>query len=137
LDETIKKYSLEANWTFITKKLCIDDLVDYYNKCDLYVQPSIEEGFCLTFLEASSCGKPVIGTNTGAMPDLIRFIGQTNGCFPGDSDCLANTVIQVASQPRNFQDSQKQHQIIISKYSWSSVTKQLLEFYHKQITQTN
>ena len=37
---------------------------------DLYVQPSHEEGFCLTFAEGAAKVCRVLGTSTGAMPEL-------------------------------------------------------------------
>jgi glycosyltransferase involved in cell wall biosynthesis len=42
---------------------------------DLYVQPSHEEGFCLTFAEAMSRVPRVLGTRTGAMVELAEAAG--------------------------------------------------------------
>jgi len=48
------------------------DLVKYYNAADLFVAPSMyEEGFGRVFLEALSCGTPVIGSNMGGIPEVI------------------------------------------------------------------
>ncbi len=41
-------------------------------ECDLYLQPSHEEGFCLTFLEAALTARGLVGTSTGAMPAVAR-----------------------------------------------------------------
>jgi len=49
----------------ITLKKC-------YSLCDVYICPSRLEGFGLTILEAFAAGKPVIATNTGAIPELIQ-----------------------------------------------------------------
>lgn len=38
---------------------------------DIYLQPSIKEGFCIAFLEAMSVGLPCVGTRTGAIPDML------------------------------------------------------------------
>jgi len=54
-----------------------EDLVDYYNLCDLFVMPNREvrgdvEGFGICFLEAGACGKPVIGGRSGGVPSAIE-----------------------------------------------------------------
>lgn len=55
-----------------------NDLPVFYNNNDLFILCSREnrnniyvEGFGLVFLEAQSCGIPVIGTNTGGIADAI------------------------------------------------------------------
>ncbi len=51
---------------------------DLYNASDVYIMNSHKtnikgdaEGFGITFLESNACGKPVIGTNVGGVPDAI------------------------------------------------------------------
>ncbi|MBK7626700.1 MAG: glycosyltransferase [Bacteroidales bacterium] len=43
-----------------------------YNCADVFVIPSLEEAFGQTALEAMSCGIPVVGFNTGGIPDMIQ-----------------------------------------------------------------
>jgi phosphatidylinositol alpha-1,6-mannosyltransferase len=52
------------------------DLASLYHACDLFaLLPRVDnghfEGFGLVFLEANACGKPVIGTRSGGVPDAI------------------------------------------------------------------
>jgi phosphatidylinositol alpha-1,6-mannosyltransferase len=56
-----------------------DDLPDLYRASDLSLLCSREvaerqqvEGFGLVFLEAQSCGTPVIGTRAGGIPDAVK-----------------------------------------------------------------
>jgi len=52
----------------------IDDITlnKYYQSCDVYVCPSRMEGFGLTILEAVSNGAPVVASNVGAIPEIIK-----------------------------------------------------------------
>ena len=45
-------------------------LVHLYNLCDVFVFPSLYEGFGLPVLEAMSCGAPVVVSNTSSLPEI-------------------------------------------------------------------
>jgi glycosyltransferase involved in cell wall biosynthesis len=48
------------------------DVVSYYKTSDIYVQPSLYEGWCLTAVEAMSAGTPVIMTDVGCAGEVVR-----------------------------------------------------------------
>ena len=68
--EVLRRYAdLPIDWT---QPLDIAPFVRRYQTSDIFVLPSIEDGFALVVAEALACGLPVITTpNTGAS-DLIR-----------------------------------------------------------------
>ncbi|MBI4722800.1 MAG: glycosyltransferase family 4 protein [Candidatus Stahlbacteria bacterium] len=75
-----------------------NDLNYYYNLCDVFVLPSItdsnglQEGLGLVLLEAMSCKKPVIGTNSGGIPDIVKD-NETGLLVPEkDPEALANAI---------------------------------------------
>lgn len=45
---------------------------DWYRQCDVFLVTSVAEGTPLTALEAMACGRPVIGTSVGVLPELIE-----------------------------------------------------------------
>jgi glycosyltransferase involved in cell wall biosynthesis len=47
------------------------DLKKIFSNIDVYVQPSLSEGFGLTVVEAMLAGKPVIVTPNGSLPELV------------------------------------------------------------------
>jgi len=49
-----------------------DKLSALYALCDFYVQPSMVEGFGLTYLEAFRFNKPVIGVNCPATNEIVK-----------------------------------------------------------------
>lgn len=48
------------------------DLVGYYNSADLFVYPSVYEGFGLPVLEALQCGCPVIASDIPSIKEIVQ-----------------------------------------------------------------
>ena len=46
-------------------------LLELYNACDLFVFPSLYEGFGLPALEAMACGRAVVCSDTSALPEVV------------------------------------------------------------------
>ena len=62
--EKIKSFNIENNYVLLGSKL---NPYPYMKHCDIYVQPSRHEGYCITLAEARCFNNPIITTNfTGA-----------------------------------------------------------------------
>ena len=48
-----------------------EELAQLYSLADLFINPSVEETFGLTTVEAMACGTPVVVYNSTASPELI------------------------------------------------------------------
>jgi glycosyltransferase involved in cell wall biosynthesis len=63
-----------------------------YSGADVCVNPTLEDNFPNTVLESLACGTPVIGSNVGGIPDMVRE-GITGMLFePGNPKDLANKI---------------------------------------------
>lgn len=58
-----------------------------YSAADVFVIPSVEEGFGQTILEAMACGVPGIGFRVGGIPDII--VSEQTGYLVPKADVLA------------------------------------------------
>ena len=54
-----------------TGRVSEEDLPLYYQACDVFVLPSLKEGFGIVFLEAMQYAKPCIGARAAAVPEVI------------------------------------------------------------------
>lgn len=63
---------LTPNIQGITQTNNVHELIEYYSIADIFVNPTLEDNFPTTNLEALSCGTPVITFNTGGSPEAIN-----------------------------------------------------------------
>ncbi|WP_165444908.1 glycosyltransferase [Gracilibacillus phocaeensis] len=69
-EQLIKKYQLESDFILLG---AMSNPYPFMKQCDLYVQPSRHEGYCLTLAEARCFSNPIITTNfTGAHEQLSQ-----------------------------------------------------------------
>ena len=75
------------------------ELVEYYSMADVYVNPTYEDNFPTTNIEALACGTPVVTYNTGGSPEAIDSI---TGIIinKGDIRALSNAVIKICGEDR-------------------------------------
>lgn len=69
-----------------------DELQGYYLSADILVMPSRWEGFGLTAIEAMRCSLPVLATNVGGLPGIIK--DNVNGILipPNNSKAIIDAV---------------------------------------------
>jgi glycosyltransferase involved in cell wall biosynthesis len=71
------------------------DLPALYSLADLFVFPSLVEGFGLPPLEAMACGTPVVASNASSIPEVV---GEGALLFdPRDAGDLADKVVRLAA----------------------------------------
>jgi glycosyltransferase involved in cell wall biosynthesis len=77
-----------------------EDLVKLYNVVDLFICPSINEGFGMPILEAISCGCPVITAHNSAMIELGSNFGTT--VIGWDKKTWIYALLKILDNPNNF-----------------------------------
>jgi glycosyltransferase involved in cell wall biosynthesis len=65
------KFSHPNMQILITGFVSHSDLPAYYSLMDIFVHPSLRDGLPNALLEAMACGKAVIGTPVGGIPDAV------------------------------------------------------------------
>ncbi len=79
----------------------LDEMPELYSAADVVVYPSsAPEPFGLTMLESMACAKPIVVTNVGGMPEIIR--DRTNGfVIPWrDFEALSSRTIELLKNDR-------------------------------------
>jgi len=110
-----------------TGYVCEAELPALYSLAEVFVFPSLYEGFGLPPLEAMACGTPVVASNVSAMPEVLG--GAALLVNPHDVEALAAAVEQVV------RDSSVRAQLIekgrarVKLFTWKRSAQSLLEAY--------
>ncbi|HCG6789800.1 TPA: glycosyltransferase family 4 protein [Vibrio parahaemolyticus] len=104
---------------------------DWFSAADLQIHPSYTEGLGSVILEGMSAGLPVIGANTGGIPDIIEH--DYNGFLiePGNGDALTDAIVKL------YEDQKKRASFIqngvkkLEKFDIRYTSQQYLELYKK------
>jgi glycosyltransferase involved in cell wall biosynthesis len=74
------------------------EVADFYRACDIFVYPSLLEGFGLPPLEAMACGIPVISSDCGGTAD---FLSESNALVvpPGNVAALTKAIERLIHSP--------------------------------------
>ncbi|PJE74376.1 MAG: glycosyltransferase family 1 protein, partial [Candidatus Taylorbacteria bacterium CG10_big_fil_rev_8_21_14_0_10_41_48] len=79
-----------------------DDAAQYLKAFDVFMLPSTKEGLSYTLLEARSAGIPIVSTNIGGTPEIVK---DTSGLIvpAKDPEKLAEAIEMLLSNPINLQ----------------------------------
>jgi glycosyltransferase involved in cell wall biosynthesis len=98
-----------------------------YNLAELFVYPTLYEGFGLPVLEAMACGTPVVTSKISSLPEIVGNAGIL--VTPGEESALAEAMVTVLSDPK-MQENLAEKGIIRSKdFSWKRTAKETLQVY--------
>ena len=72
------------------------DAYRYLKAFDVFVLPSLKEGFPWVIIEAAAAGIPIVATKVGAIPEILP-----EECLvePGDSQSLAKKISWMLEHP--------------------------------------
>ncbi len=115
-----------------------DRLPDYFNALDVLVLPSLttrvwKEQFGRVLIEAMACGVPVIGSDSGAIPEVI---GEAGLIFPeGDARALADCLRRLIDSPELRMDlTQRGIARVQAYYTQERIAQQTLEVYQRLLS---
>jgi glycosyltransferase involved in cell wall biosynthesis len=99
-----------------------EELPDWYRAADLFVLPTVAyEGFGLVTVEALATGTPVVGTPTGATPELLEPIDPRLVARGSDPDSLAVAIREaLAFTDDDFRARCRSY--ALARFDWDHVT---------------
>lgn len=117
LEETIKFLGSVPNRSHLLPKL--------YNASDLFVLPTLYEGFGWVFVEAMMCGLPILTTTCGSNAEVVGEVGEL--IEPKNPELLAKKILALSEDQKRLVDMRALGLKKSSEYSWSET----IELYEK------
>ncbi len=118
------------NDTIFTGYISPDKVPDYHNMLDIYVAASVRESFGVAVLEASACGKPVVVTNVGGLPEVVDN-GETGYIVETQNIVMLSEAIGklAVNEPQRIRFGENGRNKVIREYVWQDSVDKMIKVY--------
>jgi glycosyltransferase involved in cell wall biosynthesis len=106
-----------------------DKVWEFYQRANIFVLPSLNEGMSNVMLEALACGLPIVATDTGGTKELLT--DNLNGLVVKmkDSNDLAEKIEKLILNPELEKSMSLESRLLAEKLSWGKVAGEYVELY--------
>lgn len=103
----------------------------YYKMADVFVLPSMSEGFGIVLLEASACGLPLVVSDLGVFKTIVK--DEYNGLFTktGNEKDLADKLIYLLENEDVRERMGKNGRERVKNYSWDKIVEKIVRIYQE------
>jgi len=134
LEDMARELGIAGNVVFLGYQDHVESLIAGF---DAFVLPSISEGMGLSLLEAMALGKPVVATEVGGIPEVVKK--GVNGLLvpPEDEGSLAKAITNIlSSRQMAFSLGQAARSTVFEKFSARTMAEKTMEIYDKILQKT-
>jgi L-malate glycosyltransferase len=124
-----RELNIHSDVIFLGKQ---DALVEILNASDVFLMPSQSESFGLSALEAMACGKPVVSTSVGGLPELV--IHNETGYIAeiGDVDRMAKYSIELLTNEKRYSIfSKNSRERSVTHFEKSIILPKYVDYYER------
>ena len=107
--------------------LAYPELPSWVNAADALVLPSLNEGMPLTVLEGFACGKPLVGSRVGGVPEVVTDERYGILVPPGDPQALADA-LEAAMERRWDSELIRER---TRTFAWPAIVERILDVYRE------
>jgi len=107
------------------------DLARLFRYAQVFVMPSLYEGFGLPLLEAMSCGCAVVTSNAGSLPEVAGTGAQL--LDPFDAHGMAKAIASLLYDPAGLALWQERALRRAAEFSWIKTARETVAVYHRAV----
>ncbi len=106
-----------------------------FSAADVVSVPSHREGFGLVALESLACGTPVVASDVGGLPEVVRHGVTGRLVAPADPEALADALLQMLqTPPASFEEAARR---TAEEHSLERTAARLVEIYESVLAERN
>ena len=128
ISKTIKRLKLEKDVVF-REKIANNELPLFYSTADIFVYPSLYEGFGIPPLEAMICGCPVITSNVSSIPEVVGNAAELIN--PYNIGELKDSIIKLANNKELRGKLSKRGIEQAKKFTWKKTAEKTIKIYEE------
>jgi glycosyltransferase involved in cell wall biosynthesis len=128
LQKRVNALGLNGKILFVGGKLHCE-IPMWMNACDIFVLPSLGEGFPTVIPEAMACGKPVIASCVGGIPEAITSNEIGTLLVPKSTMALSDAILEGLNRVW----SREKILDAAARYSWQNIVKEIIIVYERAL----
>jgi len=106
------------------------DLKGLYGGAEIFIYPSLHEGFGIPCIEAMRCGVPVIASHSGAIPEITQDAALLVAPAT-DATALSKAIQQLLEDKRYYEELSRKGLEHSQLFSWEKSAQQLIQLYQQ------
>lgn len=110
-----------------------EEKVYWYNAAEIFVYPSLYEGFGLPPLEAMACGTPVVASNAASLPEVVGDSGIL--VDPTDSEAIAEALLRLLTSSEERERFREKGLQRAEKFSWEQMARKTVKIYREALAE--
>jgi glycosyltransferase involved in cell wall biosynthesis len=122
----IEELGLSQN-VILTGYIPSETLPLWYNAAEVFVYPSVYEGFGIPALEALACGVPVIASNVTSLPEVVGKAGVL--LPPADEQAWADAIAALLDDPQRRRELGALGEQRARMFTWKETARRTAESY--------
>ena len=103
-----------------------EEIPKHLHEADIFIRPSLSEGFGNSFIEAMAAGVPVIATSVGGIPDFLKDRETGLFCSVNNPKSIAEKVMEYVKNPElKAKIVANAQEMVKEKYDWNLIAGEM------------
>lgn len=127
--ELIERYGLTNRVKYVGSPASFQEMEQVYNLANVFVFPSLYEGFGWPPLEAMACGIPVVCSDRGSLREIVG--SDASICDPNSPESIASSICLLRENQQLSSDIISKGLERVLLFNWRNTAEEVLKVYEK------
>jgi len=132
LEAVARELGLEASARFVGR-IETERMPAFFREADVMLNSSLADNMPISILESLASGVPVVTTNVGGIPYLVRHEETAQMVSPGDAGAMAAAILRLWSDRELWRRQSRAGLALASEYTWARVGERWAAIYRELV----